>query len=49
MVWMGHTCMGKMRNALKILVGKPQGKRPLGRYVLRWKDNNKTYLKEIGV
>jgi len=41
--------MGKMRNALKILVGKPQGKRELGRYVLRWKDNNKTYLKEIGV
>jgi hypothetical protein len=32
MRWMGHVVhMGKMRNAYKILVGKPEGKRPLGR------------------
>jgi hypothetical protein len=31
--------MGKMRNAYKILVGKPKRKRPLGRPGRRWKDN----------
>jgi hypothetical protein len=33
--------MGKMRNAYKILVGKPEGKRPLGRPRLGWEDNIK--------
>jgi hypothetical protein len=33
----------------RILVGKPEGKRPLGRPRRRWVDNNKTrYLREIG-
>jgi hypothetical protein len=36
----GHvTCMGQMRNAYKVLVGKPEGKRPLGRHRHKWKDN----------
>jgi hypothetical protein len=36
-----------MRNAYKILVGKPEGKRSLGRYKLRWEDNIKMDLKKI--
>jgi hypothetical protein len=37
---MGHVaCMGEMRNEYKILVGKPEGKRPLGRHIPRWEDN----------
>jgi hypothetical protein len=34
-------------NAYGILVGKPEGKRPLGRPRRRWEDNNKFYLREI--
>jgi hypothetical protein len=37
-----------MRNAYKILVGKPEGKRPLGRPRRRWMDNIKMDLREIG-
>jgi hypothetical protein len=36
------------RNAYSILVGKPEGKRPLGRPRRRWVDNIKMYLREIG-
>jgi hypothetical protein len=36
-----------MRNAYKILVGKPTGKRPLGRHRHRWEDNIKMDLREI--
>jgi hypothetical protein len=36
------------RNANRILVGKPEGKRPLGRPRRRWVDNIKMYLGEIG-
>jgi hypothetical protein len=39
--------MGDMRNAYKILVGKPEGKRPLGRRRCRREDNTKIYVKEI--
>jgi hypothetical protein len=35
-------------NACRILVGKPEGKRPLGRPRRRWVDNIKMYLREIG-
>jgi hypothetical protein len=40
--------MGETRNAYRILVGKPEGKRPLGRPTRRWKDNIKMDLREIG-
>jgi hypothetical protein len=40
--------MGKKRNAYRILVGKPEGKRPLGRPRRRWVDNIKMCLREIG-
>jgi hypothetical protein len=39
--------MGQTRNAYRILVGKPEGKRPLGRSRRRWVDNIKIDLKEI--
>jgi hypothetical protein len=40
--------MGEMRNAYRILVGKPERERPLGRPRRRWVDNNKMDLREIG-
>jgi hypothetical protein len=37
--WAGHVArMGEKRNAYRLLVGKPEGKRPLGRSRLRWVD-----------
>jgi len=38
--------MREMRNSYKILVGKPEGKRPFGRHRHRWEDNIRTYLRE---
>jgi hypothetical protein len=38
--------MGERRGAYRVLVGKPEGRRPLGRPRRRWKDNIKTYLRE---
>jgi hypothetical protein len=44
----GHVAqMGENRNAHMILVGKPEGKRPLGRPIHRWDANNKIDLREI--
>jgi hypothetical protein len=40
--------MGEKRNAYRILVGKPEGKRLLGRPRRRWEDNIKMDLREIG-
>jgi hypothetical protein len=40
--------MGKKRNAYRILVGKPEGNRPLGRPRRRWVDSFKMDLREIG-
>jgi hypothetical protein len=40
--------MGETRNTYKILVGKPEGKRPLGRPRRRWVDKIKMDLTEIG-
>jgi hypothetical protein len=40
--------MGTKRNAYRILMGKPEGKRPLGRRRVRWVNNVKTDLREIG-
>jgi hypothetical protein len=49
MIWQGYVArMAEMRNAHSILVGKPKGKRPLGRHWSRWEDNIKMDLKEIG-
>jgi hypothetical protein len=49
MRWAGHVArMGAKRNAYRILVGKPEGKRPLGRPRRRWMDNIKMGLREIG-
>jgi hypothetical protein len=41
--------MGARRNVYRLLVGKPKGKRPLGRPIRRWINNIKMDLSEIGV
>jgi hypothetical protein len=41
--------MGEDRGVLRVLVGKPEGKRPLGRPRRRWEDNIKMDLQEVGV
>ena len=48
--WAGHVArMDQSRNAYRILVGKPEGKRPLGRPRRRWEDNTiKMDLREVG-
>jgi hypothetical protein len=49
MRWAGHVARkGKKRNAYRLLVGKPEGKRPLGRSRRRWVDNIRMYLGEVG-
>jgi hypothetical protein len=40
--------MGERRGAYRVLVGKPEGRRPLGRPRRRWEDNNKMDLREVG-
>jgi hypothetical protein len=40
--------MGEGRCAYRVLVGKPEGRRPLARPRLRWEDNIKMDLKEVG-
>jgi hypothetical protein len=48
MRWGWHVaCLGEMRNACKILVGKPEGKTPLGRFRCTWKDTIRMDLREI--
>jgi hypothetical protein len=42
--WAGHVARMGMRNAYRILVGKPEGKRPLGRHRHRWEDSIKWTL-----
>jgi hypothetical protein len=45
----GHVArMGEIRNVYQISVGKPEGKRLLGRSSCGWKGNIRMYLKEIG-
>jgi hypothetical protein len=49
MRWAGHVSrMGEERNVYKVLVGKPQGKRPLGRPCRRCEDGIRMDLREIG-
>jgi hypothetical protein len=40
--------MGEERGVYRVLVGKPEGKRPLGRPRRRWVDNISMYLQEVG-
>jgi hypothetical protein len=40
--------MGEKRGVYKVLVGKPEGKRPRGRPMRRWEDNIKMKLQEVG-
>ena len=49
MKWIGHVArMGEERSVHRVLVGKPEGKRPLGRPRHRWEDNIKMNLREVG-
>ena len=49
MRWAGHVaCMGEGRCVHRVLVGKPEGKRPSGRPRCRWEDNIRMDLQEVG-
>jgi hypothetical protein len=49
MRWAGHVArMGEKRNAYRLLVGKSEGKRPLGKPRRRWMDNIRMALGEVG-
>jgi hypothetical protein len=49
MRWAEHVArMGEERNVYSVLMGKPEGKRPLGRPRLRWEDGIRMDLREIG-
>jgi hypothetical protein len=49
MRWAEHVArMGEEINMYRVLVGKPEGKRPLGRPRRRWKDGIRIYLRETG-
>jgi len=48
MRWAGHVArMGEEREVYRVLVGKPEGRRPLGRPRRRWADNIRTDLQEV--
>ena len=50
MRWAGHVArMGEGRGVYRVLVGKPEGKRPLGRPRRRWEDNIRMDLQEVGL
>jgi len=49
MRWAGHVArMGEGRGVHRVLVGNPEGKRPLGRPRRRWEENIKMDLREVG-
>ena len=49
MRWVGHVArMGEEREVYRVLVGKPEGRRPLGRRRRRWVDNIRMDLQEVG-
>ena len=49
MRWVGHVArMGEDRGVHRVLVDKPEGKRPMGRPRRRWEDNIKMDLQEVG-
>ena len=48
-VWAGHVArMGEEKGVYRVLVGKPEGRRPLGRPRRRWADNIRMDLQEVG-
>ena len=48
--WAGHVaCMGERRGTYRVLVGKPEGKRQIGRPRHRWENNIKIDLQEVGL
>jgi hypothetical protein len=49
MRWAGHVARMEEEKVYKILVGKPEGKKPLGRPRRRWKDGIRMDLREIGL
>ena len=49
MRWAGHVArMGERRGVYRVLLGKPEGKRPMGRPRHRWEDTIKMDLQEVG-
>jgi len=49
MRWAGYVpCMGEDRGVYRVLVGKPEGKRPLGRPRCRWVNNIRVDFQEVG-
>jgi hypothetical protein len=49
MIWVGHVArMREKRKAFRLLAGKPEGKRPLGRPRRKWVDNIRMDLGEVG-
>jgi len=49
MRWAGHVArMGEERGMYRVMVGKPEGRRPLGRPRRRWVDNIRMDLQEVG-
>jgi hypothetical protein len=49
MRWAGHVaCIGEERNVYRVLMGKPEGKRPFGRPTCRWADGIRMDLRETG-
>jgi len=47
--WAKHVArMGERRGVYRVLVGKPEGKRQVGRHRSRWEDNIKMVLREVG-
>jgi len=49
MIWAGHVAhMRETRGVYRVLVGKPEGKRPLARHRHSWEDNIKMDLQEVG-
>jgi hypothetical protein len=50
MRWAGHvTRIGEERKVYKVLMGKPEGKRPLGRPRRKWEDGTRMNLRETGL
>jgi hypothetical protein len=50
MMWAGHVArMGEEKGVYRVLVGRPKGKRSLGRPRRRWEDNIKMDLREMGI